>query len=129
MNGKKATSIKREASKTTNVKPKSNRGTQLYLDLMVKTLTGMIYGDPPIAVFGWHEFKPLDREGGRDWPSKAYSMVGEKRMNNFRTLIERVIEEKVSGDIIETGVWRGGATIYMRALLEAHGDKIRTVGR
>ena len=30
-------------------------------------------------------------------------------------------------DLIETGVWRGGATIFMRGILKAHGVKDRTV--
>ena len=33
----------------------------------------------------------------------------------------------VPGDLIETGVWRGGSTIFMRALLKAHGITDRTV--
>lgn len=127
MNGKKAVSSKRVPPKSVKVKPIFEGSTKLYLDLMAKTLTGMIYGNPPIAVFGWKEFKPLDRERGTDWPSQAYSMVGEKRMNNFRTLIERVIEEKVSGDIIETGVWRGGACIMARAVLMAYGITDRKI--
>ena len=31
------------------------------------------------------------------------------------------------GDLIETGVWRGGATIFMRAMLKARGVTDRTV--
>ncbi|MEJ0068602.1 MAG: TylF/MycF/NovP-related O-methyltransferase [Pseudomonadota bacterium] len=31
------------------------------------------------------------------------------------------------GDLIETGVWRGGATIFMRAILKALGVTDRTV--
>jgi O-methyltransferase len=31
------------------------------------------------------------------------------------------------GDLIETGVWRGGASILMRGVLAAHGDTSRTV--
>jgi O-methyltransferase len=33
----------------------------------------------------------------------------------------------VPGDLIETGVWRGGATIFMRGILAAYGDTTRTV--
>jgi O-methyltransferase len=33
----------------------------------------------------------------------------------------------VPGDLIETGVWRGGAVILMRAVLEAYGDRDRVV--
>jgi hypothetical protein len=39
----------------------------------------------------------------------------------------RVIEESVPGDLIETGVWRGGACIYMKGILAARGDQQRKV--
>jgi hypothetical protein len=38
-----------------------------------------------------------------------------------------VLQDKVPGDLIETGVWRGGATILMRATLAAYGDDSRSV--
>jgi O-methyltransferase len=38
-----------------------------------------------------------------------------------------VIRRGVPGDLIETGVWRGGATIFMRAVLAAYGDTGRSV--
>jgi hypothetical protein len=33
----------------------------------------------------------------------------------------------VQGDLIETGVWRGGAVIFMRAVLKAHGITSRRI--
>jgi O-methyltransferase len=36
-------------------------------------------------------------------------------------------EINVPGDLVETGVWRGGGTIFMRAALAAHGIYNRTV--
>jgi O-methyltransferase len=41
--------------------------------------------------------------------------------------VEQVIADGVPGDLIETGVWRGGAAIFMRALLKTHADKERIV--
>jgi O-methyltransferase len=38
-----------------------------------------------------------------------------------------VLKQGVPGDFIETGVWRGGACIFMRAILKAHGITDRTV--
>jgi O-methyltransferase len=38
-----------------------------------------------------------------------------------------VLEREVPGDLIETGAWRGGATIFMRAILRAYGDTERVV--
>ena len=38
-----------------------------------------------------------------------------------------MIERQVAGDLIETGVWRGGASIFMRSILKAFGDTGRRV--
>jgi len=67
------------------------------------------------------------RWNGLDWPSNADSMIGMKRMNNIEFCVKEVIRNQVPGDLIETGVWRGGATILMRAILHAMNDKTRTV--
>ena len=87
----------------------------LYLDLMESVLVGAIYEDPPLSIFGEKQFDPNIRNRGLDWPKNAFSMVGAARMRNFRALTERVITGNVPGDIVETGVWRGGASILARA--------------
>ena len=58
-------------------------------------------------------------EAGTVWPRHALTMNGRPRLDNARACIERVIVDQVPGDIIETGVWRGGTSIYMRAVLKA----------
>ena len=45
-----------------------------------------------------------------------------KRLENVQACIEDVLAQDVPGDLIETGVWRGGTSIFMRAVLKAHGD-------
>jgi O-methyltransferase len=67
------------------------------------------------------------RSVGRDWPRYAHTMIGEKRLDNLRTCVEDVLNRGVPGDLIETGVWRGGATIFMRAVLAAHGVTNRVI--
>lgn len=62
---------------------------------------------------------PEKRLVGADWPSRADTMIGLKRLKNLRACIIDVVKNNVPGDLIETGVWRGGATIYMRAVLKA----------
>jgi hypothetical protein len=57
----------------------------------------------------------------------GYTMIGLARLNNIQTCIEDVIRNRIEGDLIETGVWRGGATIFMRAVLKAYGVSDRTV--
>ena len=54
-------------------------------------------------------------------------MIGAKRMNNVRSECERVLKASVPGDFMETGVWRGGACIMMRAVLKAYGITDRRV--
>ena len=48
-------------------------------------------------------------------------------MNNVRDLLLKVIENKVPGDFIETGVWRGGACIFARGICRAYGENNRTI--
>jgi hypothetical protein len=54
-------------------------------------------------------------------------MIGVKRLSNLRTLAETVIAKRIPGDFIETGVWRGGACIMMRAVLKAYNITDRRV--
>ena len=67
------------------------------------------------------------REQGLDWPPDAETMVGLKRLDNVRSCMESILADGVPGDILETGVWRGGCSIYMKGILAAHGDQERTV--
>lgn len=69
----------------------------------------------------------LARELGRTWPSSAETMVGLRRLDHVQACVAEILREGVPGDLIETGVWRGGTTILMRAVLAAHGDTTRRV--
>lgn len=57
----------------------------------------------------------------------AVSMLPLKRFEHLQTCIEDVLARGISGDLIEAGVWRGGATIFMRAALKAYDSTDRTV--
>ena len=72
-------------------------------------------------------YQPAVREQGHDWPSEADTMIGLKRLDNLHECIINVLRDGVPGDLIETGVWRGGATIFMRGALKAYGETSRTV--
>ena len=98
-----------------------------YLDLMQRCLTGSIYRDGSDAPFTATNFNSSLRDNGLDWPASAQTMIGSKRMANLRELVESVIAENVPGDLIETGVWRGGACILMRAVLFANNITNRCV--
>ena len=87
-----------------------NTACDLYLDLLMKSLTDWLYDqfDDPVRI------------EGRDWPERAHTMIGLKRLANVRYCVEDVLMRNVPRDFIETGVWRGGATIFMRAILKVH---------
>jgi len=100
-----------------------------YIDLMIKILVNSIYEDPGIpGSYNGHEaYDERRRAVGGDWPRTAHTMVGVARLNNLKDLVERTIREEVPGDYIETGVWRGGCCILMRAILSTYDDRQRKV--
>lgn len=101
----------------------ANYGHSLYLDLIKKCLLNLIYEDD-----GYHgEFNAQQREEGKDWPKVAHTMIGLDGLNNIQHCIEDVIKNNIPGDLIETGVWRGGAVIFMRAILQEFNIKNKSV--
>jgi hypothetical protein len=58
------------------------------------------------------------------WP---VTMIGRTRLDNVERCLRRVLEEGIPGDVIETGVWKGGTTIFMRGVLRAFGVTDRRV--
>ena len=106
----------------------------LYLNLLEQTLTGSILEDVGF-IAGPNDPNPVHADRyderarliGIDWPSRAHTMVGLTRLRSLRWQVAQVLQDNVPGDFIETGVWRGGASIYMRALLAAHGINDRRV--
>jgi hypothetical protein len=76
-------------------------------------------------------YAPADDEQGRRpatvLPPGIKTMIGRRRLDNVERLLVDVIERGVEGDVIETGVWRGGTTILMKAILDAYGEAARSV--
>src|SRR5215471_18748078 len=66
-------------------------------------------------------------EEGRMAPPHGLTMIGRKRLRNLRYCIEQILDNNIQGDLIEAGVWRGGAAIYMRAVLRHLGVTDRTI--
>jgi O-methyltransferase len=103
----------------------------LYVDLLEHTLTGAISEEPghtpslmPVIPLPYNEKARLF---GTDWPLRSMTMIGLTRIRHLGQVVRRVIAERIPGDLIETGVWRGGACIYMRAMLAVLGDMERRV--
>lgn len=89
---------------------------RLYLDLLKRSVTDLIYSE-----------QDPGRIEGRVWPERAHTMIGLPRLDSLEETIENVLRDDVPGDLIETGVWRGGACIFMRGMLRAYGVTGRAV--
>lgn len=125
---------------------------KLYIDLLKRSLTNWLYAEAewhpigregslrrkasralsivfrrPVQLLQKKNFAPTERENGLDWPPFAHTMVGLKRLDQLEACIDIVLREDVPGDLIETGVWRGGTVIFMRAMLKAYGITDRRV--
>lgn len=113
----------------------------LYLDLLKRCLVNWIYMDGHLR--NWTLAQPSTgdeqpaskdpgfdfeaRMTGSDWPANAHTMIGLARLQNIQWCVEDVLAHHIPGDLIETGVWRGGAAIFMRAVLKVYGVQDRCV--
>jgi O-methyltransferase len=57
----------------------------------------------------------------------AETMLGTRQLDQMQRCIDDVLRKSVPGDVLEAGVWRGGMTIFMRAVLKAYGSADRKV--
>ncbi len=119
----------------------------MYVELVKKSLTCSLYDGtdgtvykPPSGLYRTllrsllpgdvrlvQQIRDAKRVEGKDWPSLALTMMGVKRLDNLHDCVLTVLKDGVPGDFIETGIWRGGAVILMRAILKAYGVTDRTV--
>lgn len=98
----------------------------LYLDLLKKSLTATLFASEPD-----HD-QPSQAKFLRGFVAHyiqgtALTMLPAVRMNHLQSCVVDVIKRGVPGDLIETGVWRGGATIFMRGILKAFDARDRNV--
>jgi len=107
----------------------------LYLDLLKKSLTFMTYAPNFLDLASANGIRLVCPDGpelharveGHDFPFVADTMVGLKRLENLQFCVESVLAQRVPGDLIECGVWRGGASIFLRGLLKAFGVTDRRI--
>jgi O-methyltransferase len=130
-----------------------DEAVHLYLDLMKRCLVNWIYLDQErnqvpgnlstllkrnwfhicldqerMRVRDWGcPYDPQLRVNGRDRPESAHTMIGLKRLDNVQWCVEDILAHDIPGDLIEAGVWRGGAAIFMRAILKAYRIHNRSV--
>ena len=130
----------------------TERDAELYLDLLKLCLTRLAFDEPyqvlsappglkakglvllqrglarkQLELVRQYRRSEHRRRAGRDWPAQAETMIGLERLSSLQACVTDVLDRGVPGDLIETGVWRGGACILMRAILRLHGDASRSV--
>ena len=90
----------------------------MYSSLLKKCVLDSIYGSLILNgdVNTGQKVGKMQVEDGTYWPDRAHTMIGEKRLTNIETCFKDVIKNNIEGDMIETGVWRGGACIFMAGL-------------
>ena len=99
-----------------------------YLDLLKGCLTRLLFmNDAPGRDNEALAEQRMLRESGWDWPGEAETMIGKVRLDCIQQCVGTALADGVPGDLLEAGVWRGGAAIFMRALLFAYGDRDRVV--
>ena len=64
---------------------------------------------------------------GKNQSPEAETLIGIKRLECIESSIKNIVKNNIEGDLLEAGVWRGGATIFMKGLLEAFGDTSRKI--
>ena len=106
-----------------------------YIDLIENAVTGSLHDEAGRCIMGGDRYtcsattgedgKPVFaaynstlRLLGRDWPPYGHTMVGHMRLRNIRDTLQRVAHDKVEGDYVELGVWRGGSCIYAKAVID-----------
>lgn len=98
----------------------------LFLDLMKRSLTNTLFATEPDANEADNP-RYVSQAIQHYQQGPAVSMVPLARLDQLQNCIVDVVRNNVPGDLVETGVWRGGVTIFMRALLNVLGDPDRCV--
>jgi O-methyltransferase len=123
--------------------------SQLYINLLKKSLTDTLRVDRRayftkenvpskfvnffLSPFGYSVCKyrliKLNDEflEGKKHSPDAETLIGIKRLECIELCLRYIVKNNIEGDLLEAGVWRGGATIFMRGLLDALNDSDRKI--
>ena len=131
----------------------TEKASLLYLDLLKRTLSRSLFAENVVPVSPRpgsrkaRAYAPVERllasrgltiarrinsadafaESPPTYIRGAETLIGPVGLDNVQFCIEDVIRNDVPGDLVETGVWKGGAAIFMRGALEAFGDEKRVI--
>jgi len=100
--------------------------SERYLSTLRDALTGTALRTPTVH---WEDpqlrprrFSQRLRDRGVGACEFCYTMVGNARLTAVRRLLQQAAAGSVPGDFVEAGTWRGGTSIFARAVQHALGQ-------
>lgn len=107
----------------------------MYLEMMKSMVSATAFNDAELSVqpavqkspLSATVMNPVQRSDGLDWTYAGDTMTGWARLHNVRDLLQKVIKDNIKGDYIETGVWRGGSSVFARAVITVLGEEASRV--
>ena len=62
-----------------------------------------------------------ERQFRSDSTFNAYTLIGYKRLQFLEESVKEIAFKKIEGDILEAGLWRGGASIFIKKMMDVVG--------
>lgn len=97
--------------------------TDAYIELLMRSVTNYLYlgGTGEFEAFRASNHYDLDAARWKlDRQALPTTLLTRLQLEIIRRSVAYVAERGIAGDLLEAGVWRGGATIFMRGLLDAY---------
>ena len=101
-----------------------------YLELLKRALTNYLYlgGQNSWESYCWTQLRSRYESSWSITPvCRPHTCLRKAQLDNLHDCIQTVLQEKIPGDFIEAGVYKGGAVIFMAGMLRSLGIEDRTV--
>jgi hypothetical protein len=96
------------------IKLNSDLTKEKYYNVIMKNIPRQITNEELIFLLKYKKFMELPN---------VYSMCGKNEINQVKKLLTNIINNNISGCLIEMGIWRGGMSIWMQAILKYYNSK------
>ena len=93
-----------------------------YVGFYRDAILNRLYNDHKFLIDGSNIDRSAHAAGAR-----TLTLTGQRRMDHMVAIVATIVEDKIPGNIIETGVWRGGMMFMVAKTLDVLHDKERVV--